>query len=134
MAALANPSKRWHIVLRCTIRGPLGVLLIYRRIILLLSTPIHETILKTAHCTLHEMHSPLKWAKTALIHIPWRLIDVALIKLYDRFIFVYNLPCLKVIGQFQKESNFIFRNVFNVMCFPVYKILICGGALDCVGI
>ena len=27
MAALANPSKRWHIVLRCTICGPLGLLL-----------------------------------------------------------------------------------------------------------
>ena len=26
MAALANPSKRWHIVLRCTICGPLGLL------------------------------------------------------------------------------------------------------------
>ena len=27
MAILANPSKRWHIVLRCTICGPLGLLL-----------------------------------------------------------------------------------------------------------
>ena len=27
MAALANPPKRWHIVLRCTICGPLGLLL-----------------------------------------------------------------------------------------------------------
>ena len=26
MAALANPSKRWHIVLRCTICGPMGLL------------------------------------------------------------------------------------------------------------
>ena len=26
MAALANPPKRWHIVLRCTICGPLGLL------------------------------------------------------------------------------------------------------------
>ena len=26
MAALANPSKRWHIVLRCTMCGPLGLL------------------------------------------------------------------------------------------------------------
>ena len=26
MAVLANPSKRWHIVLRCTICGPLGLL------------------------------------------------------------------------------------------------------------
>ena len=26
MAALADPSKRWHIVLRCTICGPLGLL------------------------------------------------------------------------------------------------------------
>ena len=26
MAALANPLKRWHIVLRCTICGPLGLL------------------------------------------------------------------------------------------------------------
>ena len=26
MVALANPSKRWHIVLRCTICGPLGLL------------------------------------------------------------------------------------------------------------
>ena len=28
MAVLANPSKRWHIVLRCTICGPLGLLFI----------------------------------------------------------------------------------------------------------
>ena len=28
MAALANPPKRWHIVLRCTICGPLGLLFI----------------------------------------------------------------------------------------------------------
>ena len=28
MASLANPSKRWHIVLRCTICGPLGLLFI----------------------------------------------------------------------------------------------------------
>ena len=28
MAALANPSNRWHIVLRCTICGPLGLLFI----------------------------------------------------------------------------------------------------------
>ena len=28
MPALANPSKRWHIVLRCTICGPLGLLFI----------------------------------------------------------------------------------------------------------
>ena len=27
MAALADSSKRWHIVLRCTICGPLGLLL-----------------------------------------------------------------------------------------------------------
>ena len=27
MAALADSSKRWHIVLRCTIYGPLGLLL-----------------------------------------------------------------------------------------------------------
>ena len=26
MAAMANPLKRWHIVLRCTICGPLGLL------------------------------------------------------------------------------------------------------------
>ena len=30
MAALANPPKRWHIVLRCTICGPLGLLLTIR--------------------------------------------------------------------------------------------------------
>ena len=30
MAALANPPKRWHIVLRCTICGPLGLLFILR--------------------------------------------------------------------------------------------------------
>ena len=29
MAALANPPKRWHIVLRCTICGPLGLLFPY---------------------------------------------------------------------------------------------------------
>ena len=29
MAVLANPSKRWHIVLRCTICGPLGLLFLY---------------------------------------------------------------------------------------------------------
>ena len=29
MAALANPPKRWHIVLRCTICGPLGLLLVH---------------------------------------------------------------------------------------------------------
>ena len=28
MAALANPSKKWHIVLRCKICGPLGLLLL----------------------------------------------------------------------------------------------------------
>ena len=28
MAALANPPKRWHIVLRCTICGPLGLLFV----------------------------------------------------------------------------------------------------------
>ena len=30
MAVLANTSKRWHIVLRCTICGPLGLLLHFR--------------------------------------------------------------------------------------------------------
>ena len=30
MAALANPPKRWHIVLRCTICGPLGLLFAVR--------------------------------------------------------------------------------------------------------
>ena len=30
MAALANPPKRWHIVLRCTICGPLGLLFFFR--------------------------------------------------------------------------------------------------------
>ena len=29
MAALANPPKRLHIVLRCTICGPLGLLFIF---------------------------------------------------------------------------------------------------------
>ena len=29
MAALTNPLKRWHIVLRCTICGPLGLLFVY---------------------------------------------------------------------------------------------------------
>ena len=29
MAALANPPKRWHIVLRCTICGPLGLLFLW---------------------------------------------------------------------------------------------------------
>ena len=33
MAALANPPKRWHIVLRCTICDPLGLLFIFLRII-----------------------------------------------------------------------------------------------------
>ena len=31
MAALADSSKRWHIVLRCTICGPLGLLLIFSK-------------------------------------------------------------------------------------------------------
>ena len=26
MAVLADPSKRWHMVFRCTINGPLGLL------------------------------------------------------------------------------------------------------------
>ena len=30
MAALANPSKRWHIVLRCTICDPLGLLFLFQ--------------------------------------------------------------------------------------------------------
>ena len=30
MATLANPPKRWHIVLRCTICGPLGLLLAHQ--------------------------------------------------------------------------------------------------------
>ena len=34
MAALANPLKRWHIVLRCTICGPLGLLLRHKNKIL----------------------------------------------------------------------------------------------------
>ena len=34
MAALANPSKRWHIVLRCTICCPLGLLFITHTFIL----------------------------------------------------------------------------------------------------
>ena len=42
MAVLANPSKRWHIVLRCTICGPLGLLLSIYTLTLTITTELLE--------------------------------------------------------------------------------------------
>ena len=47
MAALANPSKRWHIVLRCTICGPLG---------LLFYEPRKKVLVTTDHFLHHKLY------------------------------------------------------------------------------
>ena len=46
MAPPANPSKRWHIVLRCTICGPLGLLLTWSNLLPKFVESLH---LKRAH-------------------------------------------------------------------------------------
>ena len=46
MATLANPSKRWHIVLRCAYCGPLGLLL---SLILIANTTNNKNV------TFHEV-------------------------------------------------------------------------------
>ena len=73
MAALANPSKRWHIVLRCTICGPLG-LLFYTlanevvgggytgfKMVVCLSVPLCICLWKGSFCTSILFPFDIRW-------------------------------------------------------------------------
>ena len=75
MATLANLSKRWHIILRLTICGPLGLLLLY-----------FEDILKSTFSNEQILH----WIMT----YEWKLVIIILLLFYILYVTVYVLKQL----------------------------------------
>ena len=67
IAALANPSKRWHIELRCTICGPLGLLFLNPLFLLDLKAKVCLKILFFCFQTMGKAKSLLQQVKVKAI-------------------------------------------------------------------